>query len=332
MPIDAFASEPHYIDHIAPVWRALPEEKRGIFRILNSPKLRSRCEQLGIAAQPDGPAARRPCIIAGAQDLRQVWGGLGILIEHGAGQTYRGLDHPSWAGGKDRGRVRLFICPSERVAEANRLLYPDAADCIASPRMEHLAQLHAGRHWEGFAPRIVSTFHWDCLIDRVPELRSAFPEWREALFHLSKREPMTAHAHPRAQAGISGWAEASGIPFEPRFEFLAAALPPGSPLLVDNSSAAYEWAALGQPVVCLNSHHYRPDIEHGLRFWAMSPGPWLWPNLDPERLADEILAAIAHARDPWWDQRRAEITEAVFPRIEGSAQRAAEAILETFDA
>ena len=46
-PVSVLVSERHFLDHVAPVWHALPEERRGVFLVL-TPGLLPYAEAHGI--------------------------------------------------------------------------------------------------------------------------------------------------------------------------------------------------------------------------------------------------------------------------------------------
>jgi len=92
--------------------------------------------------------------------------------------------------------------------------------------------------------------------------------------------------------------------------------------IADNTSALYEFAAIGRPVVVLNAPFYRRNVHHGLRFWEAAD-----VGIQVDR-ADALLPAVAHALgDP--PERRAAREAAlaiVYGYRSGAAQRAAQAI------
>jgi glycosyltransferase involved in cell wall biosynthesis len=98
-------------------------------------------------------------------------------------------------------------------------------------------------------------------------------------------------------------------------------------LVVDNSSCAFEMAAIGKPVVLLNLPSYRRDVEHGLRFWSHPPGI----QVDhPSELADAICLAL---KDPPAHRAiRARAVAEAYAYVDGHAsERAATAIMEALN-
>lgn len=354
MKVDAYTSEPHYFDHVLPVWLKLPEEHRGRFYVGADVRVLHRAaERLPLhELQPGDPrrdSTEFPTLVAAHRDLamtpnqRPV-----ILLEHGAGQTYEGLDHGGYSGGRDRGQVRLFLCPNGLVAERNRARYPDArAVVVGSPYVEELraravARSVLTREWVS-TPKLAFSFHWDCSL--VPETRSAWSYYRKNLPELRDyfdRVRILAHAHPKLWPAVHGQYDALG--FEPREDFdelLGVEL-----YMVDNSSTLYEFAAAtDRPVLALDAPWYRRDVNHGLRFWDKVPGLRLatsqtWTAEDATTglltggrvgasgLVEAVVEALAD-RDEIAKRRR-EVVADVFGEIPGSAQRAVDAIMETF--
>lgn len=257
MKIDLVASEPHYFQHMLPVFNALPDHLRGTIQPLAAPGRAQR--------PPFGHVA----LVAGWQDVEPLRGRSAMIyVEHGAGQTYANFaHHPSYsgAGGTRHAGVLGFIAPSETVARRWTSAPSVAVGC---PKMDE---------WIGapqpVEPAVCFAWHWDCRV--APESRTALPHYLAALPAIAHRYrsqgfKVYAHWHPkwRGQSGAE-WEQAYGIePLTTDREVFEKA----SILLVDNSSLAYEFALLGRPAVSLNAPWYRRDVEHGLRFWSDIPG------------------------------------------------------------
>jgi len=321
-PIDAYATFPHYAAHLLPVLAALPDDRRGNLYI--SRPLR---EALPGALVSMPPQSRAPLLVAGYQDrpTRRPH----VLVSHGAGQTYLGCESPSYDGGPGREHIGLFLCPREESAARNRARYPGAV-CVpvGAPILDTWARIPAPQNDR---LTVAVSFHWQCRMHRtlpdgaremIPEAGWAFPSWRETIGRLA-REPsidVIGHGHPRAREKLRGyWADLRVEAVWSPEEILRRA----DVLVIDNSSFAYEWAAVGRPVVLLNDADWRPDVEHGLRFWDRVPGPQVWPEGGLFDLLDAIDAACRR----WTDGRR-RVTEQVYGPTDGRASvRAAEAIL-----
>ena len=301
--IDAYASQPHYWHHIAPIWQQLTDDERGTVYL--HPSVLSDTPHTK-AAQP--PPARRPILIAAAPDLSKTGDRPVVFVEHGAGQTYN-TPHPSYAGGPDRDKVRLFLCPNDRVRDANARAYPVPAEVVGSPRLEWLAGL------EGTGEHLAVTWHWNC--DLVPETRSAFPRYRKALPELAGA---LGHAHPRIWGACQPAYKQAGIyPIQEWADVLREGI---GCLVADNTSVMWEAAALNIPVAVVNLNTYRRDVEHGLRFWE-------YANVGPHINHPSELGEVAKSWREWagvYDRRRREVAGLLYGNIPGSAWRAAEAI------
>ena len=99
-------------------------------------------------------------------------------------------------------------------------------------------------------------------------------------------------------------------------------------LVGDNTSALYEFASTGRPVVVMNAPQYRRDVHHGLRFWDYPPGL----QVDrPEQLADTIARALSDP-EPARAVRAAAVAETYAYTDGRAAERAVAAIDEVFAA
>lgn len=302
--VDAWADYPHYLDHLAPVWLALPETMRGRFYVPST--LAARARALGVT--PTTVAPWRPPAIrftrTGAPVLTASYAGARdwapsrrpiVLLNHGAGQTYA-TSHPSYSGGRGRRHVALFLEPGPHAAEATRAAYPDAQ--VVEVGCAKLDAWHvAPAKPRGTRPVVALSTHWNCRV--TPETRGTLDEWAAQLPELAAGPwDLIAHAHPLEERARAVF-EAAGIEFVADFEEVMRR---ADVYVCDNSSTLFEFASLGRPVVCINGSRYRRDIHHGLRFWDAVPGlqaetahpigPVIeWALLDPP----EVRADRAHA-------------------------------------
>lgn len=334
MKIDVLATERQYIDHLAPVYRALPDESRGDF--YTHPKAVDHAKAFGI---------RKPVVVSNDLIMRRrmrrelrltmvaSWGDMKrmkrtkrplIHFEHGNGQTFD-VRHTSYAGGPDRENVVLFVCPSERVAEANRAYYPDTPTvAVGCPKLD---RFHAvSPYVTGNAKPVVAlSFHWNA--KWIPETRSAMDHYVSVFHDLAESDEfdVIGHGHPRILDRLRPLYRDAGIPVIPTFEQVLAT----ADLYVnDCSSTLYEFASTGRPVVVLNAPWYRRDVQHGLRFWEYAN---VGVQVDEP---DDLLAVIRMALiDPPTHQRnRKRAVAACYAYIDGHAtERAVNAILEVSD-
>jgi hypothetical protein len=315
--IDLFATYPHYLDHLLPVFDALPDDRKGNVYVPSDLRPRPRGERIRFGTPPSSDA---PLIVAGFQDLRYAHRSK-VLLNHGAGQRYANVDSPSYAGGPGREQVGLFLEPNRASADANLARYPTArAAVVGCPLLDGWTKIPApGDGTIGVA------FHWPCHLvtvddENVPESGWAWLSWRDTIAELAKVRHVLGHGHPRARRHLEAWWAELGVEavWSPT-ELLARC----DTVVIDNSSFAYEAAACGRGVVLLDDASWRPEVEHGLRFWRDIPGSHLMPSAALKGLLHEIDNVDWHA------QHRQKVVERVYGPVDGHAsERAAQAILE----
>lgn len=331
--VDAYASQPHFLDHILPIWRALPDELRGTFLIDRT--IRPHAAARGLEATPATSMHLRgdhlrPIIVAGNGDLIRTHRRPAIFMEHGAGQTYL-EKHPSYAGGTGRRHVGLFLNPNATVEGLNRAAAPAAAQAtIGSPRLDrfHAEPARVARRFPSststaLRPKVALTFHWRCRVN--PETYGALEHYQDTLEELAAGPwDIIGHGHPRlfedAWARLEERYRAAGIRPERDFERV---LEEADVLVGDNTSAIYEFASTGRPVVLMNAPWYRRHVDHGLRFWQYAD---VGIQVDePAALAAGIRKAL---RDPDTQRRRREtICAAVYANRDGTAAAAGAAAI-----
>ena len=302
--MDAFAFEPQFLDHIAPVWRALPAETRGVLRTSNA--LGDRARALGLDAETvdvetirrmtpppkaspsrDGPVAFVTSI-GDTKVARRFGYRRFAFMEHGAGQAYVGerslaaRRHPSYAGGMDRDDHELFLVPNDYAARLWRDAYPAASvEVVGCPRLDDLP----GRSPDG-RTTIALSFHWPGFV--CPEADTALGTYLPVLPEIARRFNVIGHAHPKGDwpHRMARYYARAGIEFVADFDEVCRR---ADVYACDNSSTIFEFAATGRPVVVLNSPQYRRNVHHGLRFWdAASVGV----NVDR---ASDLAAGIERA-------------------------------------
>lgn len=314
MTVDVLWSQAKYAAHLDPVWAAMTPETRG-----RRVELVARSPQFSVDERP-----RRTdvALVAGYLDMRAARrrGYQRIaLLEHGIGQTY-GTDDAHLPGGSDRRDVGLFLSPNAHAASRDSARYPRArAVVVGSTVLDTLPARSSAP--EGVAthtrPTVAVTFHWHYA--RVPEMRSAFEHFRAELANLAAAFDVIGHAHPQAVGMVLPTYKALGIEYEPSYRrvFERADL-----LVADNTSALFEFASTGRPVVVLNAPEYRRDVEHGLRFWEAAQ---VGINVgDPAELVDAVAFALGD--DDIARARRESALDIVYAFRSGAGQRAAAAL------
>ena len=312
--IDLFASEPHFIDHLAPVYRALGDEAAAF--VVTRPMQQHAGAREIVPGEPD---PSHVVVVASYGDVRKVrrHGYTRIVrLEHGIGQSYIGVSdrYGSYAGGRDHADVGLFLMPNAYSADRWKAAYPDAAvEIVGSPHLDALPERASGKQ------TVAIGFHWACYL--VPETIGAWSHYRDAFAELASRFTLIAHGHPRALAARLGKIyRHANLEIVPDFHEVCRR---ADLYACDNSSSMYEFAATGRPVVVLNAPWYRRDVQHGLRFWeAADVGPQVE---SPNHLGDVIEATLP---DPDRVRRQREkALDVVYAHRHGAARRAADAIV-----
>lgn len=331
MRLNLYASLEHYAEHLWPIWQALPERLRG----------RSWSTQHGrwwgepLAGAGDAGAHPGPLLVASHGDAVSVAarGRELVYVEHGAGQTYEGDPAGAGAAGlsgsTDRAmrRVIMFVCPNEAVATRWRELYQVPAIAVGCPKLD---DWHAtgGAKRPTLAERTVAvTFHWDSSL--VPETMTAWPEYDHVLPELAawckaNEVQLLGHGHPRIWPRIERRWDALDVP---AVRHLSDVLDHADVLVADNTSAMYEFASLGRPVVAVNASCYRRHIEHGLRFWSHVPG------VQVDQPADLVATVAAQLADrTLGEASRTRAAAAAYAHQDGrAAERAADAIVRMLE-
>ncbi len=300
--LHAIASEVHYFAHIKPVldrWGG------------NDVVLHRNGRSIGWGNEPVLAASWRDARTATRK------GHAVILMEHGAGQSYVGLDNPAYVGATDRSGVILYLAPNKACAERHRAAHPEIpVEVVGCPRLDDLLAIPRPAE-----PAVAITHHWRTGI--TPETVPAFPHFCSAYPALAERFTVYGHGHPRDAARSSLWFKRHRIGWLPSFRDVAEH---ATVLVVDNSSAGAEWMAMDRPVIWLNAPWYRRDMHHGGRFWD-----WARAGIQvdhPDDLATAVAASIA--TDPLAHERRKLIPE-LYANPGTAAQAAADAIRSFLD-
>lgn len=317
--IDVLASAPHYADHLAAVFGALPAESRGAFVAMNA-RVAHRVRALGF--EPGAGQGERPVLVASHGDLRRAASMRRTriaIMEHGAGQSYGGRlaasVHGSYAGGRNREAASLFLHPGPHPAARDRAAYPDArVEVVGSPHLDTLPRR------EGTPGRVVAfSFHFSSSL--APEMRNALRwAWPE-IIKLHKRYTFLGHAHPRLFDTVKRTYRGAGV--EPVAEF-SEVCRRADVYICDNSSTLFAFAATGRPVVVLNPPWYDRRVSHGLRFWdAANVGVNCNDPADLARCIDEALRDTPEQR-----QKREAALDLVYAYRSGAGKRAADILTE----
>lgn len=326
--IDAIALESQFLDHLAPVWLALPVEVRGSFLV--APELEERARAKGIEGVPtdrpphlvayppprfDGP----PMLVASYGDIkeaRRLGYGPFAFIEHGAGQAYP-TRNGSYAGGPDRADNELIMAPSETCAQAWRAAYPSAkVEVVGCPRLDGLPLRDPGP-----GPVVALSFHWPG--PPVPYGGNALGDFLPMLEAVVGRFTTIGHAHPKGDwpRQMQRLYLRAGIPFVADFDDVCRQ---ADVYVCDNSSTLPEFASTGRPVVLLNAQHWHRKGSIGGRFWD-----WAHLGVNVDRRED-LLAGIEEALADRQERQtaREDALGIVYAVRSGGAQLAAAAVMK----
>lgn len=314
MKIDVTASQPHYLDHMEPIFAALPARLQGTVHPVESPCYR--------------PYRGRIAMVAGWVDVQHLRNmNQMIYVEHGAGQAYLGdtktATLPGYSGGGSRhSGVIGYICPSDTVAERWAPAPAVAAGC---PKMDR---------WIGVQPDVPRSvcfaWHWDAgeRLTLSPEMRGAWEHYRDylpSIVEAWEQQGWTVfgHSHPRWGGSIDRAMTEAGLCV---LETDADVFQHCEVLVVDNSSIGYEFALLGRHTIWMNAPWYRRHIEHGLRFWSHIPGY----SVDVESMLKLELDDMLDIEDEFRESQMADVY-APWSQMGMAADRAAEWITELVD-
>ena len=335
--VDFFAAQRHFIDHMASIYHALPPEYRGEF-IVNDRSLVDHASKLNIKAVMDTyyrlhrDGRDSPLVVAAIGSSARLFSRTRpiVLVNHGAGQSWAGVRHSSYAGGLKRNIVSLFIEPGDHPAMKDRQAYPRAKIAtVGCSKLDgwHQQLLKIGRKPVGNPPVIAVSFHWHCNV--VPETKSTLPHYQRILPELAKWDrsgevKILGHGHPNPAfwKEMTGIWQKLGIEIVPDFDEV---MERADVFVNDGMSTLYEFASLDRPVVVLNAPWYRRNVEHGLRFWECAD-VGVQVN-EPGELIPAIKEALLDK--PEQQELRRKAVGKIYKFTDGRAtERAVKAILE----
>lgn len=258
--VNMLATQRQYLDHLLPVWKALPEEVRGRFFVPEKPSSLTRGEDIlayyAIGGEDipgletfDGvyPAIEETFVVSSYGDLRGLLnrGDRPVcLAEHGIGRFIPEALTPACPGGTGlRAFVGLFLTPNQQAVDRNLATYPEArCRAIGVPKLDRWHS--APKKRKGNPPVVAITSHWDCSM--CDWTRSAWMRFKPAFLELTERYQVLGTGHPRIIDQLIPHYERLGIQWTKELQdvFEHADL-----LIGDFTSAMDEFASLGRPVV-----------------------------------------------------------------------------------
>lgn len=319
-PIDFYATESHFADHLAPMWRALPDGLRGRFVV--HPRIARRVARHRIPIE-HVPGHLGLTVVASYGDLKKARRHTDRVVycEHGAGQSYiTSRDVGSYIGAGDRENVVAIFTPGPHSYARARAAYPSIPVYeVGCPKLDRWSTSTGTPDVD--EATVAFSFHWDA-VAVCPEARSGFPQFGPAAMKLGERfARVIGHGHPKAMPRYAPTYARSGVDVAWHFDDVIAQ---ADVYVIDNSSTMFEWAALDRPVVVMNPRWYRRDVHHGLRFWEFAD-VGVQVNR-PDDLAGAVVDALA---DPAAQQtRRREIVGQLYSHRGEAAVTAAAALDE----
>lgn len=324
--IDVVAGDVHFIDHLAPVYLALPGSVRGDFIVQTdqrtSPdRLIARAARRKVLAVTEATDPTRPVLVTSWGDHKQArMDGRSRIarMEHGIGQSFAGSDHQSYAGGRDAWDVSLFLVPNAHAADRWQRAYPGAqVEVVGCPKLDDLPGRAAG-----VKPVVAVSFHWSLgvpkMTDPLLETHGSFQEYKDAVMRMAKTYRLIGHGHPRAIEHFERIFNRFRIPVVKDF---ADVCRQADVYVCDTNSTLYEFASTGRPVVVVNGKHFRRDLDHGLRFdWGTGTNVGVQCD-SPEDLAGAVAEALLDP--PARQAAREAALDLVYAYRSGAAERAA---------
>lgn len=210
----------------------------------------------------------------------------------------------------------MYLAPSQLVADRMARVLPMAERVVVGcPRLDLIER-------RPVTSEVAVAWHWNPA-SRVPEAKSAYAHYNEALPELAQKHRVIGTAHPLILRLLTADYVNAGIEVVvDSTEVLSRAVV----LIADNTSLMWEAAALDVPLVILDAPWYRRDVEHGLRFWE-------WADIAPRISTPEALGwAVEAALDPAWSRQRRAAADAIYGPQDGSAtKRAVAAVMSWAD-
>ncbi len=324
MKLDFFARRPHYLDHLAPVWKALPPDARGMFIVsvdllnyaydeLNDHgKIKVYNNNIPVGDCPILTACYGDMIRAALDSSRKI-----ISMEHGTGHAFGGAAYPNGKGRRDL--VDLFLMPNEYTARLSRSVRATRCEVIGTPKMDEWMH-EIVQEPKNNPPVIAIAFHWGTKNSKPPESGSTFEHYKDILPQLAKQYKVIGHGHPLAAKEYKREFGLAGIEWTGDFrEVLRRA----DVYINDLSSTMYEFLVTGKPVIVLNAPWFRRDVHWGIRFWDYSD---VGINVeDPGELFDAINRTLADYATICAEERRRAVAD-LYPYVGCSAARAVEVL------
>lgn len=325
--IDFLATQPHYIDHIAPVWDALVDDNLGSFYIPQNllghaqRKLRNHLYLFTYENHDLTTYGINPILVCSYGDMkyahrispeRRIF-----MMEHGTGHGFGTSAYPNGPGERDV--VSLFLPPNQYTADKIHTVRSTACEVVGTPKLDWIIQYEETFLQRSHPATVCISFHHGSRNRKPPEAGSAFEHYKDVVASLKPHYNLVAHGHPLSRVRDLPFYASIGVPFIEDFKDVMKI---ADVYVNDLSSTLYEFAATSKPVVVLNAPWFRKNVYHGLRFWDYADiGINVENPMDLKRAIDKTLS------DPtlFLPQRKKAVLD-LFPYLGHSAIRAANVI------
>lgn len=321
LQVDFLATQPQYIDHIAPVWDALAEENVGSFYVPQELlgyaqyKLKHRLYLFTYERNDLVTFSDNPILVAAYGDMkyahrinpsRRIY-----MMEHGTGHGFKTAAYPDGPGERDV--VSLFLPPNQYTADRIRSVRNTPCEVIGTPKLDWVSNTFFSR---SSPPVVCISFHHGSKTRRPPEAGSAFEHYKDIIPELKKRYNLIAHGHPLSRVRDLPFYASVGVPFVEDFKDVMKL---ADIYVNDLSSTLYEFITTGKPVVVMNAPWFRKDVHFGLRFWDYSDIGFTVEQ--PNELQNAIDSTL---RNPeLFLHKRKKAVKDLFPYLGHSAEHAA---------
>jgi hypothetical protein len=310
--LDCRAKLIHYLDHVAEIWKTIPDSIRGTLYT----DLRDDVKRLGLPGivkpvDVMGIETRNPVLVASFDgysaakyDKRPV-----ALLDHGIGQSFgadpdRRISHHFAYPGGDGRDADLYLCGSEHAANRERSITTRHNRIYAIGCAKRIPQSPRNT-----TPIIALSFHWEAT--QPPEAVGGFSEFRFALEPMFQQYKVIGHYHPRMKGRMCKWYTDHNVPI---VHNLSEVMQLADVFICDTNSSLYQFALTGKPVVVLNPSWFRKTLNHGLRFWdAAHIGPQVQGPTDWRTFRAALDYAIADP--PELQAQRHDALWKVYPRL-----------------
>lgn len=301
-------SHRQYVDHMAPIWRALEHQERGEVVIAPS-GVEGYAAARGLTSSGRGADLWLSCAL---RDLRKVLGRQlrAAYMEHGTGLQW----YPS-TGLRSISAADLVAAPNEFIARMYRREMPlQHVEVIGTPKLDELLEIPA----ESDGRTVAVSFHWTSM--RRARIRP-HERFEEAIVELARHYTVIGHGHPHVWGFLEGWWREHDI--EPVADF-SEVVRRADVYACDHSSTIYEWAAIGRPVVLLDhpGQASYPKVPSGLRYEHHAD---VGEHATEHTLAGAIDRAFSADA---FTERREAITAELYPFLGKASERAVDVLRE----